>query len=109
MSRRQVACSYYQATVGTRRERRDGAIDLAGVLHIDRAQFYPKRRRQGLNCPELRGSSRYSRVSKNCRSRRARCNLFEQLQPFPADGIFKGSKASDVTTWLRQALDIAGA
>ena len=109
MNCRRRASGYYQATIGTRSEHRDAALDLAGIAHVDRTQFHPKRRRHGLDCPELRGSSRDGRVSKDRHSRRARRNLFEQLQPFPAEGIFKAGKASDVTTWPRKALDIAGA
>jgi hypothetical protein len=38
-----------------------------------------------------------------------RHKLFEQFNPFPAHCIFLGGKASDVTAWPGQALDIAGA
>jgi hypothetical protein len=36
-------------------------------------------------------------------------NLLEHFQPFRADAVFKRRKAGDVTAWLRQARDEAGA
>src|SRR5262249_41850320 len=39
MNCRRRASSYYQATVATRREHRDGALDLAGIAHVDHAQL----------------------------------------------------------------------
>jgi hypothetical protein len=47
--------------------------------------------------------------SKDRRPRHAGRNLFEQLQPFPGNGIFEVGKARGVAAWARQALDEAGA
>jgi hypothetical protein len=35
-------------------------------------------------------------------------DLFEQLQPFRAEGAFEVGKAGSVAAWTRQALDEAG-
>src|SRR5712691_1653547 len=34
--------------------------------------------------------------------------VFEQLQPFPAEGIFEAGETRHVTAWMCQALDEAG-
>jgi hypothetical protein len=45
----------------------------------------------------------------DCRSRHARSNLLEQLQPFSAQAVFERKKAGGVATRARQAVDEAGA
>ena len=47
--------------------RRRGALDLAGVAHVDRAHLYPERWRQGLDGAELSVPGRIAGISKDCR------------------------------------------
>ena len=58
MNRRQRARRHDQAAIRGAREGRDGALDLAGVAHVDRAHLHPERRRHGLDCAELAESRR---------------------------------------------------
>src|SRR6516162_10869523 len=53
--------------------------------------------------PELMSASR------STATRVTRRDLFEQLQPFPAQAVFELKKAGDVTDRLRQAVDVTGA
>jgi hypothetical protein len=79
MKRRQRAPCNDQAAVRGSCECRDGSLDLGRVAHVDWAQFYPERGRHGLHGAELADALGYSRIPKHCRSRDARCDLFEQL------------------------------
>src|SRR5262249_24894852 len=106
---RGCSASSYDQTACTPSESADGAVDVAGIVHINRAQFHPKRGCHRLNCPELRRASGYPRISKDCHSRYTRVNLFEQLQPFAAEGEFECGEASNVRTGAPQALDKARA
>jgi len=63
----------------------------------------------GPDCAELAGAGRYGRFSKDRRARHAGHDLFEQLQPFPGDGIFEIGEARGVAARARQALDVASA
>ena len=45
----------------------------------------------------------------DCRSRHVRCDLFEQLQIFPAHAVFHIGKTGGVTARPRQAIDVARA
>src|SRR5215472_16423854 len=58
--------------------------------------------------PELAGTDRDSRFTKDRHSRHTWRDLLEQFQPFSGDGIFEDSKAGGVAAWPREALDIAG-
>ena len=49
MNERQRARRHDQAAIRRARESRDGALDLAGIAHVDRAQLHPERRRHGLD------------------------------------------------------------
>ena len=53
MQRRRRARRHDQAAIRRAREGRDGALDLAGVAHVDRADLDPERRRHGLDDAEL--------------------------------------------------------
>ena len=76
------APGYDQATVRALRERCDGALDLARIPHVDRAQLDAKRWGGALECAELGGPGRYCRFSKDRHTRYARGDLLKQLQPF---------------------------
>src|SRR5262249_48559545 len=80
-----------------------------GVAHAHRAQLDPKRRRGPLDRAELAGPSSNGAISKYPHPRHARRDLFEQLQPFHADGVFKRTKSSNVAARARQTLDETGA
>jgi hypothetical protein len=57
--------------------------------------------------PQTAPASGYPRISKDCYSRYTGVNLFEQFQPFTAEGEFERGEASDVRTGAPQALDKA--
>ena len=97
-----------QAAIRVQSERRDGTLDLARIPHVDRTQVHAKRRRHSLDRAELARSGRYGRIAQDRRSRYARGNVLEQLQPFPGDGIFEVAKAGDIAAGPRQAIDVAG-
>ena len=48
-------------------------------------------------------------IAKHRRSRHARRDLFEQLQPFPAHAVFELHETGDVAARPRQAVDEASA
>ena len=54
------------------RERRDVALDVAGITHIDRAQFDAERRRHGLDRAELTRPGRDRGFAKDRRPREVR-------------------------------------
>ena len=87
MNYRQRARRHDQAVIRPAREGRDGALDLAGVVHINRVQLDAKRRRHGLDGAELADPAGVAGIPKDRHARYAWRDLFEQLQPFRADGI----------------------
>ena len=92
MNERQRARRHDQAAIRSAREGRDGALDLAGVAHVDRAHLHPERRRHGLDRAELPDPGGYGGIPKDRRSRHARRDLLEQFQPFPAHAVFEQRK-----------------
>ena len=58
---------------------------------------------------ELAAPGGYGRIPKDRRSRHAGRDLFEQLQPFPADAVFEIRETGGVAARPRQAIDKAGA
>jgi hypothetical protein len=84
MNRGERAPRRDQAAIRGAREGRDAALDLVGVAQVDRAYLHADRRRHGLDYGELGGASGCEGIPKDRRSRHARRNLLEQLQPFPA-------------------------
>ena len=109
MNVRRPARCHDQTAIGGARERRDGALDLVGVAHVDRVHLHPERRRHGLDDGELAGAGGLDGIPKDGYSRHTRRDLFEQLQPFPADAVFKREETGRVATGPRQAIDVAGA
>ena len=91
MKLRRRARRHDQTAIRRAREGRDGALDLAGVAHIDRVDLHPERRRHGLDDAELAGAGGYGGIPKDRHSRHARRDLLEQLQPFPAHAVFEMS------------------
>src|SRR5262249_28415731 len=73
----QRAARHDQATIRGARERRDGALDLAGVARVERAHLQTERRRRCLYGPPLPNSARYRGIAKDPRPRHARRNFFE--------------------------------
>jgi hypothetical protein len=92
----QAACRHDQTAIPLARKRRDAALDLIGVPQVDRAQLYPERWRSGLDYGELADSLGYARIPKDCRACYARCDLFEQLQPFRAEAVLVSGKSGGV-------------
>ena len=106
---RRGARRHDQAAIRSVRECRDGALGLAGVAHVDRAYFHSERRRHSLDEVKLAGSGAKGSIPEDRRSRHARRDLFEQLQPFSADAVFEIHKSGGVAVRPRQAADKAGA
>jgi hypothetical protein len=79
------AADHDHAAVRDVRESREGALDLARIAHIDGAQLHAKRGRERLDRAKLGQTWRDGSVTKDRRSRYARRDLLEQLQPFPAE------------------------
>ena len=77
-----------QTAIPVAREGRDGALDLAGVAHIDGAHLHPERWRHRLDDTELGGAGGYGGIPKDRHSRHARRDFFEEFQPFPAQAVF---------------------
>src|SRR5262245_2601487 len=96
MNQDQWARRHNQSAVGPTRERRDRVLDLVGVAHADRAQLDPKRRRGRLHGAELASPGSNGAISKYPHPRHARRDLFEQLQPFAAHGVFKRAKSGNL-------------
>jgi hypothetical protein len=109
MHDRQAACRHDQASIPFAGKRCHAALDFVDVAHVDRAQLYPERWRSGLDYGELADPLGYARIPKDCRARHARCDLFEQFQPFCADAVLVPGKSGDVAPWPRQACDKPGA
>jgi hypothetical protein len=86
-----------------------GAFDLAGVAHAYRAHLHPERQRRTLDGAQLAHPAGESGIPKDRHSRHAGRDLFEQLQPFPADAEFEVRKTSGVAARPRKAFDEAGA
>src|SRR5262245_12954672 len=102
------AAGHYHPAVGKLCERRDGALDLAAIVHVDEAQFQSKRWCERLDRTKQSRTGRDASLAKDCRPSDAWCDLLEQLQPFPADGILVDREAGHVAAGTRQAFHIAG-
>ena len=109
MTVRRRARRHDQTAIRGAREGRDGALDLSGVAHVDWAQLHPERWRHGLDRAELADPGCYGGIPKDRRSRHARRDLFEQLQPFPGQAVFERYETGGVAARPRQAVDEAGA
>ena len=92
MNDRRAARRHDQAAIRGAREGRDGALDLAGIAHVDRAHLHAERRRHGLDSRRTGRSRRRCRIAKDRRARHARRDLLEQLQPFAAQAVFERMK-----------------
>src|SRR5262249_28255585 len=109
MEYRSRAPSHDHAAVRTLRERRDGALDLAGIAHIGHAQVHAEGGRRSLDDAEHARSGRDGRLSKDRSPRHVGGNLFEQFQPFRSSAVFEQDKTGGMAARLRQAVDVAGA
>jgi hypothetical protein len=75
---------------------------------VDWDDLHPERWRHGLDDAELGGTGGRGGIPKDRRSRHARRDLLEQLQPFPGHAVFSGHKTGGVAARPRQAFDEAG-
>ena len=96
MKQRQRARRYDQAAIWGAREGSDGTLDLASIAHVNGAQLYPEPRRHTLKRGELPDPRGNGWIPKDRGSRHARCDLFEQFQPFHAEAVFKRKKTGGV-------------
>src|SRR5215813_6365324 len=108
-NRRLYGARHNQAAIRTLREYRDGALDLAGVTHADRADLHPERWRRGLDRAELGRPGCIGWILKERRSFYARCDLLEQPQPFRGNAVFIQHKTSSVAARPSEAIDQTGA
>ena len=109
MKYRRRAPRHDQAAIRTLRERRDGALNLAGIAQVNWAHVYPDRRRHRLDYRELADTGGDVGIPEDQRSRYARCDFLEKFQPFPAQTVFELDETGGVAAWPRHALDEAGA
>src|SRR5215469_7895002 len=109
VNRPSAARRHDQTTVRRAGEAGNGALDLAGILHIDRDDLRPDGRSYGLDDRELPGSGGCRGITQDGSSRHARRDLLEQLQPLAAQAVFELNEAGRVATRPRQALYEAGA
>src|SRR5262249_44544441 len=79
------AADHNHTVVGTLCERREGALDLAGISHVGGSQLHAPSRRKRLDRAELSETHSDAGVTKDRSPRHSRSDLLEQLQPFPAD------------------------
>src|SRR5262245_30059053 len=79
------------------------ALDLAGIVGVDHAQFNADRCER-LDYSELADSSGYG-GAQNRDAADARRDLLEQLKPFGSNGVFEYEKACGIAARARQALD----
>src|ERR1019366_4432819 len=109
VNRAQRARCQDQAAIRGARETCDGALDLAGVTHVDRIYLNPERGRRCLDGAELPGPGGYGRITDDGDSRHARRDLFKQFQPFSNYAVFELAKSGGVAPRPCQAVDEAGA
>ena len=86
-----------------------GALDLAGIAHVDRAQLHPNDGATAWMAPNWPIPAATAGSRKDRRSRHAGRDLLEQLQPFSAHAVFELGKAGGVAARPCQARDEAGA
>src|SRR5262249_54857062 len=109
MGYRQCARCYNQTAVRSTRQCSNGALDVTGVTHINRAYLDPERRCRRLYSGELTDRGRQGWFAKDRRPLSVRRDLFEQLRPFPTDAVFKQGEARGIATRPRQGCDISRA
>src|SRR4051812_11268977 len=78
------------------------ALNLARVSRVERSQLQAERRCNGLESPKLASARREGCFPENSHALRMRCELFEQLQPFPRYAKLVENKASHIASWPRQ-------
>src|SRR5262245_50258416 len=94
-----------QAAIRSAPEIGYAALDLSGVAHANRAKLHPQLRGSGLNGAQLSGPAALGGIPQYRYPRHARRDLFEQLQPFPADAVFEQEETGGVAARPRQAFD----
>src|SRR5262249_22103046 len=97
-----------QTAIRRAREIRYSALDLTGVAQIDRNHLHPERRRDGLYRSELGKLGGIGRIPKDSHPAYVRRDLFEQLQPFPANSVVVNRETGSIGCWAREAFDEAG-
>src|SRR5262245_57326809 len=94
-----------QAAIRSAPEIGCGAVALSGVARAIRPTLLPQLRGSGLNGAQLSGPAALGGIPQYRYPRHARRDLFEQLQPFPADAVFEQEETGGVATRPRQAFD----
>ena len=79
------------------------------LAHVDRHDFYTKRRRHRLYGTEHTDAGGYCRVANDCGSSHDRRDLFEQLEPFPGEAVLDRREPGGVAAGSRKAIDKPGA
>jgi hypothetical protein len=96
-----------QAAIRDFRERREIALDLIGIPHVDHGQLHLDRT-GGLNSSQLANAGRNIWVAQNCRSRHVRGDLLQKLEPFRGQRVLKDDEAGDIAARSCQARNHAG-
>ena len=89
----QAYARYYNDMRTHRSLDKDGAFDLTGIAHVDRAHLHPQEWSHGLDGAELSAPRSYAGIAKNRRARRVGCDLPEQFRPLPAHAVLERGEA----------------
>src|SRR5262249_37120096 len=101
----QCASRHDQAAIRPCCECRHGALDFAGIAHVERSQLHAQCRRDDLHRAKLPDSRSDGRIAKHRHPRHAGRDLLEQLQPFPAHAEFVDGEPGRVAAPMCQARD----
>src|SRR6516165_6510613 len=82
------------------------SFDLGGRSQIKRGNLHAERRCHRLDCAKLSGPCRYGGIANYTDTLNCWSDLFQELQPFCANAIFKLAKASSIPTWMGQSFSI---
>src|SRR5262245_1314761 len=98
-----------QTAVRQARERHDGTLDFAGVVHLDWPQLHTERRGHRLDDGVLANSRADGRIPKYPCSCYAGRDLFKQLKPFSAKAVLERRKSGRVAARTGLAINASGA
>src|SRR5512133_2923938 len=85
-----------QTAVCSACERRNVALKVVGLARVDLIDLHSERWCHGLDDAELSNATRVGRIPNDGRPRHTRCDLLEQLQPFPCQAVFGDHETSGV-------------
>src|SRR6185437_6867320 len=102
---RQRTRRHDQTAICEMRKRRYRSLDFVRIAYINSAHIYTEWGRHRLDNGELSDPPGYRWIAKHCCTGNARCDLFQQFQPFSTQTVFKGHKAGHIAAWSRETID----